>query len=97
MAEAENKKGDADLLAEKRKGIEMQLKAAHDRAKNQIDEFEAQTGRIEAQIKAKEAGTKLETERIEKFGKQLDNTEKIIDITSLLQVGKKLSTGMGQG
>jgi hypothetical protein len=98
LAQAENKKGDADLLGEKRKGIEMQLKAAHDRAKNQIDEFEAQTGRMEAQIKAKQAGTKIELERIDKLGKQLDNTEKIISIKNLLSFGQKeLKTSSGEG
>jgi len=97
LAMAENKKGDADLLAEKRKGIEMQLKAAHDRAKNQIDEFEAQTGRMEAQTKAKQAGDTLETARIDKLGKQLDNTEKIINIEELLAFGKKSLQQTSQG
>ena len=98
LALAENKKGDADLLAEKRKGIEMQLKAAHDRAKNQIDEFEAQTGRMEAQIKAQQAGAKMEMDNIDRLGKQLDNTEKIIDIKHLLSFGpKQLKTSSGEG
>jgi len=97
LAQAENKKGDADLLAEKRKGIEMQLKAAHDRAKNQIDEFEAQTGRMEAQIKAKQAGDTIELGRINKLGKQLDNTEKIIDIKNLLSFGQKNLKQASQG
>lgn len=89
IAEAENKKGDADLLEQKRKGIEMQLTAANNRAKTQIDEFKAQTDRMEAQIKAKEAGAKLEMDRINKLGIQLDNTEKIIDIKHLLSFGPK--------
>ncbi|GAI54957.1 unnamed protein product, partial [marine sediment metagenome] len=62
------KKGDADLLEEKRKGIEMQLTAANNRAKTQIDEFKAQTDRMEAQIKAKEAGLTIEMKRIEQLG-----------------------------
>jgi len=96
LAMAEDKKGEAALLTEKRKGIEMQLKASNDRAKTQIDEFEAQTGRMEAQIKAKQAGDKIEMERINKLGKQLDNTEKIIDIKSLLNFGTKaLKTSAG--
>lgn len=89
LAEAENKKGDADLLGEKRKGIEMQLKAQNDRAKTQIDEFEAKTGRMDVQIKAKEVGAKFEMDRIDKFSKQLDMTEKVIDIRHLLSFGPK--------
>lgn len=96
LAQAENKKGDAALLTEKRKGIEMQLKATNDRAKTQIDQFEAQTGRMEAQIKAKQAGASLELDKINKLSKQLDNTEKLIDIKSLLKNGKKASVGGAQ-
>jgi len=91
LAQAENKKGDADLLEQKRKGIEMQLDAQNDRAKTHIDEFEAQTKRMEAQIKAEQAGVQVITDEIEKFGKQLDNTEKIINIKQLLEGGKALA------
>jgi hypothetical protein len=50
---------------------------------------------MEAQIKAKQAGDKIEMERINRLGKQLDNTEKIIDIKSLLNFGTKaLKTSM---
>ena len=93
LAQAENKKGDADLLAEKRKGIEMQLKAQNDRAKTQIDEFEAQTDRMEAQVKAKQAGVQVITDNIERLGKELDNTEKIINIKSMLKGGQALKEG----
>lgn len=92
LAMAENKKGDADLLGEKRKGIEMQLKAQNDQAQTQIDGFEAQTGRIEAQIKAKEADLKINKDKIEELGKQLDNTEKIINIRQLVRGGGKALT-----
>jgi hypothetical protein len=97
LAQAENKKGDADLLGEKRKGIEMQLKAQNDRAETQISEFEAKTGRMDTQIKAQEVGAKINTEKIKAFGEQLDNTEKIIDIKHLIKFGpkkeKKKNTG----
>jgi hypothetical protein len=98
LAMAEMKKGEADMLEQKRKGIEMQLKAANDRAKNQISEFEAQTDRMLALTKAKELGVKVEKDTIEKFGKQLDNTEKIINIEQLLKSGgKQLKTSAGGG
>ncbi|GAF78395.1 unnamed protein product, partial [marine sediment metagenome] len=58
-------------------------KAANDKARAQIEGFKAQTGRMELQVKAAETGVKINTEKIEAFGKQLDNTEKIINITSV--------------
>jgi hypothetical protein len=89
LAQAENKKGDADLLGEKRKGIEMQLKAQNDQAQTHIDGFEAQTGRILAQIKAREADIKINKDKIDELGKQLDNTEKIINIKQMVKSGGK--------
>jgi hypothetical protein len=80
LALAEDKKGEADLLEARRKGIEMQLKAANEQAKAQIEAFKAQTGRMEVQVKAHEAGTTINTKRIEDFGKDLDNIQKFVDI-----------------
>ena len=95
LAMAENKKGDADLLAEKRKGIEMQLNAQNDQAQTQIDGFEAQTGRMEAQIKAKQADVQVNKDKIEELGKQLDNTEKIINIRQMVKTGGKTLENKG--
>jgi hypothetical protein len=98
LAMAEMKKGEADLLEQKRKGIEMQIKAANERAKTQIDEFEAQTDRMLALTKAKQLGVQVEKDEIEKLGKTLDNTEKVINITQLLKSGGKLlKTSAGGG
>ena len=89
LALAENKKGDADLLEEKRKGIEMQLKAQNDQAKTQIDGFEAQTKRMGVLVKAEEVGVKINKTNIEALGEQLNNTEKIIDIKTMIKSGGK--------
>jgi len=98
LAMAEDKKGNADMLEQKRKGIEMQLKAQNDQAKTQIDGFEAQTDRMAVQIKAKEIGLNFEMDNIEKFGKQLDNTEKIINIRNMIKSGgQNLKTLKGRG
>ena len=91
LAQAENKKGDADLLESKRKGIEMQLKAQNEQAKTQIAGFEAQTDRMAAQIKAQEIGAKIELAKIESFGKKLDNTEKIIDLDKVISITKQIA------
>lgn len=90
LAIAENKKGEAALLEEKRKGIEMQLDASNDRAKTQIDEFKAETDRMLALAKARELGVKIDTAKIDSFGKQIDNTEKIINIQQILKTGRKI-------
>jgi hypothetical protein len=43
---------------------------------------------MELQVKVQESGAKLNTTRIEDFGKKLDNTEKIIDITAVGKFAK---------
>lgn len=83
LAIAENKKGDADLLEEKRKGIEMQLKARIDEMKARIDEFDAMTKRMAVQVDAHETNTTIRNKEIDSFGKQLDNAGKMIDLKKL--------------
>ena len=84
-AMAEDKKGEAQMLEQKRKGIEMQLSAQNDQAQTQIDGFEAQTDRMETQIKAQEANAKISNTNIDTLGKKLDNTEKIIQLQDIRQ------------
>ena len=83
LAMAENKKGEADLLEQKRKGIEMQLNSLNDRLKTQIDAFEAQTDRMMAQINAERYNAEIENKKIDSFGKTIDNTMKIVDLKNL--------------
>jgi hypothetical protein len=83
LAMAENKKGDADLLEEKRKGIEMQFKAANDQMKARIDAFDAMTKRMQAQIDAQEAGATIRNKNIDSFGKEIDNMAKIADLRKI--------------
>lgn len=80
LALAEDKKGQAALLKEQREGIDMQLKAQNEEMKRQIDTFKAQTDRLEAQVDAKEAGASINYKRVDTFGKQLENQEKIIQL-----------------
>ena len=49
-------------------------------AKTQISGFEAETGRIQAQIKAEEAGATINMKNIESFGEQLDNQQKMAEM-----------------
>jgi hypothetical protein len=88
LAQAENKKGDADLLAEKRKGIEMQLKAQNDQATTKIDAFEAQTDRMTAQINAEKAGATIQLDKIKALSEELDAVEKVINLRTVTKTPK---------
>lgn len=83
LAMAENKKGEADLLEQKRKGIEMQLKDFIDKLNAQTKAFEAMTRRMQVQVDAQEANATIRNKDIDSFGKKLDNTQKIIDLTKV--------------
>jgi len=83
MAIAENKKGDADLLEQKRKGIEMQLKAQNDERQSAIDAFEAETKRMDVLAKIKIASVKVDLDQVEALGKQVDRATKLIDLKSI--------------
>ncbi|MHA1420279.1 MAG: portal protein [Candidatus Heimdallarchaeaceae archaeon] len=94
IAIAENKKGDADLLEQKRKGIEMQLKAQNDERQSAIDAFDAETKRMAVMISLKEANAKIDMEGIEALGKQVDRATKLIDLKDVTKnVNKQLSSG----
>jgi hypothetical protein len=80
MAQAENKKGDADLLEQKRRGIEMQLKDRNEKIKTAVDAFNAETKRMEAQAKMREAGIKIDMANIDAFNKKLDSALKLKEL-----------------
>lgn len=52
----------------------------NDQTKNQISGFQAETGRMEAQIKAEAAGADINMKNIESFGTELDNQAKMNDM-----------------
>jgi hypothetical protein len=80
LAMAEDKKGQAQLLEQQRKGIDMQLQAQNEEMKRQIDAFEAQTQRMGVQVDAEEAGAKIDNTRVDTFGKQIDNAGKVVQL-----------------
>ena len=80
LAQAEGMKGQAMLQREQRENIAMQLKYQIDQQKNQIAGFGEQTDRIEVQVKAQEAGAKINKTEVEALGKKLDNQAKIIQL-----------------
>lgn len=77
MAMAEDKKGQADLLEQQRRGIEMQLEFQNKNTANEIDAFEAQTKRMDTQVDASEADAKIDNTRMDTFGKQIENQKNI--------------------
>ncbi len=80
LAEAENKKGDAALLKEKREWAESQAEVELKEAEQEIDAFKAETDRINVMIKAKQAGVSIGKVKAEIVGQKLDNQSKLIDL-----------------
>jgi hypothetical protein len=79
LAHGELLKGKAAMAREKREAMQMQLDHGIDVGKLQIDAFEAQTDRMEAKVKAIEAGANIEGKRMDRFAKQIENTIKLSD------------------
>ena len=77
LAYAEDKKAQAQMLKEQRQAVFDQAKIENERAKTNIDIFEAQTDRIDTQIEAQKAGAEINYKNIHAFGQQLDNAAKI--------------------
>jgi len=67
--------------------FKLQLEAAKmesqqmgDQADNQIDAFKAETGRMEAQIRAEEAGANIDNKGAKTLGEELDNQKKMTEM-----------------
>ena len=52
----------------------------NEQAKGQVSAFEAETDRINTQIKAEQAGATIDHTQIKSFGDQLDNQKKMSDM-----------------
>ena len=51
-----------------------------DQANLQVNSFRAETDRFEAQSSAEQAGVRSDLDQASTFGKQIDNTKKLLDI-----------------
>ena len=80
IAQAENKKGDADLFEQKRKGIEMQLDAHGDKVKASIDAFNAETKRMAVLVDMKEYEAGIDMSKIDAFNKQVEGALKLKEL-----------------
>ena len=80
LAKAEELKGQADIIKEKREGVKMQLEDANTKTEHQIDMFKAQTDRIKVEVAAHEAGAKISKIKSEIEGEEIDNIVKIVEL-----------------
>ena len=84
-AQAEMVKGQADMLEEKRKGIEMQLDSQNDQAQTKIDAYNAETKRIQAMASVKESESKTQNTNVDTLSKNIDNQAKVIQLSDIKQ------------
>jgi hypothetical protein len=84
-AQAEMVKGQADMLEEKRKGIEMQLDSQNDQAQTKIDAYNAETKRIQAMASVKESESKTQNTNVDTLSKNIDNQAKVIQLSDIQQ------------
>lgn len=80
LAMAEDKKGQADLMEQQRKNIELMMRNVSEGQEQKIKAFDSQTKRMDVQVKAQKAGADIDYKRADTFGKQLENQEKIIQL-----------------
>lgn len=80
LAKAEELKGQADIMREKREGIKMQLDNAVDKDGQYIDVFKATTDRMKVQIEAQKAGATIHKTNMESVGEQVETHAKILEM-----------------
>jgi hypothetical protein len=94
LAQAEQMKAEAEMLRSQiemqklqNEQVKLQLEAQKlqtqtigDQADNQIDAFNAQTKRMEAQIKAQQAGATIDHTAAKTMGEELENQQKMSDM-----------------
>tara|TARA_B110000238_G_scaffold138611_1_gene149445 strand:- start:26572 stop:28809 length:2238 start_codon:yes stop_codon:yes gene_type:complete len=75
QAKLQNEQMKLQLEAQK-----LQTQMQGDQAENQIDSFNAETKRMDTQIKAQEAGATIDRTSAQAMGEELDNQEKMADM-----------------
>jgi hypothetical protein len=69
------------------KAQELEYKMRQGSADTQIESYDAETKRLQAQIAASKAGANIETETVKKTGMELDNAIKMSGALNPLQNG----------
>ena len=80
LAMAEDKKGQAALLREKRAVVDMELEYRDKATKTQIDGFNAESKRAEVQIKAEVAGADIDKTKADTLNENIDTQAKIVQL-----------------
>jgi len=80
LAMAEDKKGQAALLREKRAVVDMELEYQDKATKTQIDGFNAESKRAEVQVKAQVAGASIDKTKSETLNENIDAQAKIVQL-----------------
>lgn len=80
LAQGELAKGQAAQMDAETKRMTAQGDFTNDQAKTLIDQFKAITDRFEAQVKAQEAGAKIDKTKAEELGQQIENRTKIVEL-----------------
>lgn len=80
LAKAEELKGQADIMQEKREGIKMQLDNASRKGGLEIDKYNAVTNRMKVQVDAKRIGAIISKTEIETIGVDIDNSAKVLEM-----------------
>jgi hypothetical protein len=86
MAQAEQGKAQAMQMHEQIMAQQMQLDAQIKQKQIDVDVFNAQTKRMEAEIKAQEADAKITQTDVVTYGKHIENTTKVKDLNQPSQV-----------
>jgi hypothetical protein len=92
LAKAEQLKGQADIMQEKREGVKMQLTDANDKSKIQVDTFKAMTERMKVEIEARKAGATITKTNTETIGQQLENNAKMLEFRAPEQTEENFET-----
>jgi hypothetical protein len=83
LAMAEMEKGKAAREDNQIELLKIQLTAKNEEQKRIIEGFKAETGRMDTQIDAQEAGAKIDNTRSDTFNKELDGAAKIVELQKL--------------
>lgn len=77
LAQAENRKADAMMMREQREASKDAANAQNNAVKNEISAFEAETDRLDLQVRAEKAGADIQNTNSKTQGQMLDNANKV--------------------
>jgi len=91
LAKAEELKGKADILQEKREGVQMQLNHEKDKQKIEVDMYNAITKRLDMEARARKDSTEVTNQDINKATVQLKDQTKIVEQATSKEVTQEIN------